>query len=286
MQLFFQQVFNGIMLGSTYALVALGLTLVFGILQVPNFAHGHLYMLGAYVTYFMMTLYGFGFWPAMLVSMLSLALLGAVVERVVFRPLAKQSHVSMFISAIGLLMVIENSVIVAWGPRAYRIPNPYPGIINVLEITMTKQRLLVIVAAVVLMVLLNLFIKKTVLGTAVLAVAQNREGARLVGINVNRVSTLVFAISAALAAAAASLVSPIFMISPTMGALLVMKAMSIIILGGMGSIKGAILGGYILGLVEGLGGGYLSAAYKDVYAFGLLVVALAIKPEGLFGGSG
>jgi len=282
-QLFLQQVFNGIMIGSTYAIVALGLTLVFGILHVPNFAHGHLYMLGAYVTFFMMKLYGLSFWPALLISMLVLALIGVLVERIVFRPLINQAHITMFISAIGLLMLIENFVIVAWGPRAHRIQNPYPTIVRVFGITMTHQRIIVIAAAVILMVLLQLFIKKTIVGTTIEAVAQDREGALMMGISVNRVAGMTFAISSALAAAAASLVAPIFMISPTMGGLLVMKAMIIIILGGMGSIKGAILGGYILGLVEALGGGYLSAAYKDVFAFGLLIAVLAVKPTGLFG---
>jgi branched-chain amino acid transport system permease protein len=283
MQLFFQQIFNGVMLGSTYAIVALGLTLVFGILHIPNFAHGHLYMLGAYVSFFLMTLYGFGFWTALVTSMVVLGLLGMLIERVVYRPLQDKPHINSFISAIGALIILETSVIVFWGPQGRRIPNPYPDIVELLGITMSHQRLLVIVAAIVLIVLLQVFIKKTTPGTTIEAVAQNREGAMLVGINVNWVSSLTFAISTATAAAAATLVAPIFMISPTMGALLGMKAFIIVILGGLGSIPGAILGGYILGILEAIGGGYLSAAYKDVYAFGALILILSIRPTGLFG---
>ena len=283
MALFLQQVFNGIMLGSTYAIVALGLTLVFGILHIPNFAHGHLYMLGAYIGFFLMTLYGFGFWTALIASMIILALVGMLVERVVYRPLQKRPVINSFISAVGALMVLETGVIVLWGPQGRRIPNPYPGIVDLLGITMTWQRLLVILVAIVLIILLQMFIKKTTVGTTIEAVAQNREGAMLVGINVNRVFSLTFAISTATAAAAACLVAPIFMISPTMGALLGMKAFVIVILGGLGSIPGAILGGYILGLLEAIGGGYLSAAYKDVYAFGALILILSIRPTGLFG---
>jgi branched-chain amino acid transport system permease protein len=283
MDLFFQQVFNGIMLGSTYAIVALGLTLVFGILHIPNFAHGHLYMLGAYVSFFLMTLYGFGFWPALIASVVILGLIGIVVERVVYRPLRDKPHINSFISAVGALMVLETSVIVFWGPQGRRIPNPYPGIVDVLGITMSYQRLLVILAAIVLIALLQIFIKRTTPGITIEAVAQNREGAMLVGVNVNWVSSLTFAISTGTAAAAACLVAPIFMISPTMGALLGMKAFVIVILGGLGSIPGAILGGYILGLLEAIGGGYLSAAYKDVYAFGALILILSIRPTGLFG---
>jgi len=283
MQLFFQQIFNGIMLGSTYAIVALGLTLVFGILHIPNFAHGHLYMLGAYISFFLMTLYGFGFWTALISSMVILGLIGMLIERVVYRPLQGRPHINSFISAVGALIILETSVIVFWGPQGRRIPNPYPDIVELLGITMSYQRLLVIVAAIVLIILLQLFIKKTTPGTTIEAVAQNREGAMLVGINVNWVSSLTFAISTATAAAAASLVAPIFMISPTMGALLGMKAFVIVILGGLGSIPGAIVGGYILGILEAIGGGYLSAAYKDVYAFGALILILSIRPTGLFG---
>ncbi len=286
MDLFFQQVFNGIMLGSTYAIVALGLTLVFGILHIPNFAHGHLYMLGAYVSFFLMTLYGFGFWPALIASVVILGLIGIVVERVVYRPLRDKPHINSFISAVGALMVLETSVIVFWGPQGRRIPNPYPGIVEVLGITMSYQRLLVILAAIVLIALLQIFIKRTTPGITIEAVAQNREGAMLVGVNVNWVSSLTFAISTGTAAAAACLVAPIFMITPTMGALLGMKAFVIVILGGLGSIPGAILGGYILGLLEAIGGGYLSAAYKDVYAFGALILILSIRPTGLFGKEG
>jgi branched-chain amino acid transport system permease protein len=283
MELFLQQVFNGVMLGSTYAIVAVGLTLVFGILNIPNFAHGHLYMLGAYISFFLMTVHGLGFWPALIASMAILAFGGMLVERIVFRPLRDKPHINSFISAIGALMILETGVIALWGPQGRRIPNPYPGIVELLGITMTYQRLLVIVAAIVLIILLQIFINRTTPGATIEAVAQNREGAMLVGINVNRVSSLTFAISAATAAAAACLVAPIFMISPTMGALLGMKAFVIVILGGLGSIPGAILGGYILGLLETIGGGYLSAAYKDVYAFGALILILAIKPTGLFG---
>jgi len=283
MELFLQQIFNGIMLGSTYAIVAVGLTLVFGILHIPNFAHGHLYMFGAYIAFFLMTIVGLGFWASFFASVAVMGAIGVILERLAYRPLRERPHIDSFISAIGALMILETSVIVIWGPQGRRIPNPYPGIIEVLGVTMSYQRLIVIVAAVSMILLLNLFIKRTTLGATIEAVAQNREGAMLVGIDVNKVSAITFAISAGTAAAAACLVAPIFIISPTMGALLGMKAFVIVILGGLGSIPGAIVGGYILGLLEAMGGGYLSAAYKDVYAFGALIVILSLKPTGLFG---
>lgn len=283
MDLFFQQVFNGVMLGSTYAIVALGLTLVFGILHIPNFAHGHLYMLGAYVSFFLITYFGFGFWTALILATLCLGLVGVVVERVVYRPLKDQPHINSFISAIGALMILENGVMAIWGPQGQRIPNPYPDPIELFGIVMSTQRVLLIVVTLVLIGLLQLFIKRTTMGSTIEAVAQDPEGAMLVGINVNRVSSMTFAISTATAATAACMVAPIFMISPSMGVLLGMKAFIICILGGLGSVPGAILGGVILGMLEALGGGYISAAYKDVYAFGALILILAVKPTGLFG---
>lgn len=283
MELFLQQVFNGIMFGSTYAIVALGLTLVMGILNIPNFAHGHLYMLGGYVTYLSIATLGLGFWPSVLVSLVVLGLAGVVMERIVYRPLAGQPPINAFIAAIGSLLFLEAFALVVWGPQGLRIANPYPQTFHVLGITIGLQRLLVIIAAAALIAGLHFFMKKTLLGATIEAVAQNPEGAMLTGINVNRVSAITFAISSATAAVAASFLSPIFMLSPSMGAILGMKAFIIVILGGLGSIPGAILGGYILGLLEALGGGYISAAYKDVFAFGALIVILSIKPTGLFG---
>lgn len=283
MELFLQQVFNGVMLGSTYAIVALGLTMVFGILHIPNFAHGHMYMLGAYVCFFLITIFGFAYWPAVAVSAIILALAGVVLEFLVYKPLRNASGLSPFIAALGALIVLENVVVVLWGPEGHRIPNPYPGIIDAFGITMSTQRLLVIGIAFLMIILLQVFIKKTTLGSTIEAVAQNKEGATLVGINVNRVSAMTFAIATGLAAIAACLVAPIFMISPSMGSLVGTKAFVIVILGGLGSIPGAIVGGLILGLIEAIGGGYFSAAYKDVFGFGALVLILAIKPTGLFG---
>jgi branched-chain amino acid transport system permease protein len=283
MELFFQQVFNGIMFGSTYAIVALGLTLVMGILNIPNFAHGHLYMIGGYVTFFFMASVGLGYWLALVMSVIVLGIVGVLMERFVYRPLNDQPHINAFIAAIGSLLFLEAFALVVWGPQGLRIANPYPQIFDVFGITMSVQRLLVIFGAIILILLLHFFLKKTIIGTTIEAVAQNQEGAMLNGINVNRVSAMTFAISASTAAVAASLLAPIFMLSPSMGAILGMKAFIIVILGGMGSIPGAIIGGYILGLIEALGGGYVSAAYKDVFAFGALILILAIKPTGLFG---
>ena len=283
MELFLQQVFNGIMFGSTYAIIALGLTLVMGILHIPNFAHGHLYMLGGYILFFFVSTLGVGYWPGVLLAVVTMGIVGVIMERIVYRPLYNQPHINSFIGAIGSLLFLEAFALVVWGSQGLRIPNPYPQMIEILGITTSIQRLLVIIGSVALILAVQFFLKKTLLGTTIEAMAQNREGAMLMGINVNRVSALTFAISAGTAGAAACLITPIFMLSPSMGAILGMKAFVIIILGGMGSVPGAILGGYILGLVEALGGGYISAAYSDVFAFSALILILAIKPTGIFG---
>ncbi|MFH1134551.1 MAG: branched-chain amino acid ABC transporter permease [Pseudomonadota bacterium] len=283
MTLFIQQVINGIMLGSVYSLVALGLTLIYGILHIPNFAHGHKYMLGGYITFFLISIYHFNYWLAILASMLVMAVVGALAERLVYRPLRNTPEINYFIAAIGLLMILESGAYILFGPSSRQFPAAHEQLLNIFGATVTMQRLYVIGCTVVLIVILQLFIKKTTTGATIEAMAQNREGALLVGIDINRVATLTFAIGTGLAAAAAGLVGPVSWVYPTMGAMPNLKAFVIIILGGMGSLPGAVVGGYILGLMEALCAGYVSANYEPLFAFGVLIAILAFKPTGLFG---
>lgn len=282
MDLFFQQLLNGITLGCIYSLVALGLTLVYGILQVPNFAHGAFYMVGAYVTYFMLTSFGINYWIAILISAIVVAMLSVLSERLVFTPLRNAEPTHDMIAAIGMLLFLEALAQILWGADFRRMPTAYDQVVHIFGLPTTIQRLIIIAGAIVLMLALNFFLKRTVTGSTILAMAQNREGAFLVGINANRVLMLTFAISGILAAVAASLFAPINLVYPTMGNLVIMKAFVIIILGGMGSIPGAIVGGLILGLGESMGGTYISGDYKDIVAFVLLVLILSLKPKGLF----
>lgn len=282
MDLFFQQLVNGFTLGSIYSLVALGLTLIYGIMGVPNFAHGHLYMIGAYVTFFCMKLYGLSYWPSALVAGIIVALMGVLLERGVFHPLRHAPSSNQLIAALGAMMFLEAGARLLWGADFRSFPAIYDQVVTIAGVRITEQRLIVIAAAILLMIGLNLFLKRTILGASIEAVAQNRDGANLVGINVNVVTMLTFAIASFLAAIAASLAGPIFLVFPTMGELIIMKAFVIIVIGGMGSIPGAVLGGYILGSVESLGASYISTDYKDVVAFLVLVLILAVKPTGLF----
>ncbi|MFC0558028.1 branched-chain amino acid ABC transporter permease [Halalkalibacter alkalisediminis] len=282
MELFFQQLLNGLTVGSVYSLVALGLTLVFGILHVPNFAHGALYMVGAYVALTVMTALGINYWLAIAIAVVVVAFLSILMERLVFSRLDAKDPLPIMIAAIGMLFFLESFAQYIWGSQYQRMVTPYGDSIQILGLTVTIQRILVIVAAVLLMILLHLFLTRTMTGAAIIAMSQNRSGAFLVGIHSSRVAMMTFAIAGGLAAAAAALSAPINLVFPSMGNLVIMKAFVIIIIGGMGSIPGAIIGGYILGMAESLGATYLSADYKDLIAFFLLVLILTLKPTGLF----
>ncbi len=282
MDLLLQQLLNGVTLGSVYSLVALGLTLVYGILAIPNFAHGALYMVGAFASFYLTSALGLGYWSAMLVSAACVALLAVVAERLVFHPLRNAPELSPMIAAIGLLLFLEAGAQALCGANYHRMSSPYSGVMHWGGVIAPTQRLLIIAGAFVLVAALQLFLHRTVLGASILAVAQSREGALLVGIDPTRVGMAAFALSGALAAVAATLYAPINLVYPTMGDLVILKAFVIIILGGMGSVPGAIAGGLIIGLAESLGAFYISPDYQDLIAFVLLVAILSLRPQGLF----
>ncbi|RCW73987.1 branched-chain amino acid ABC transporter permease [Pseudorhodoferax soli] len=282
MELFFQQVLNGLTLGGIYSLVALGLTLVYGILRVPNFAHGAFYMVGAFASFHLMVAWGLNYWVAMAGAALCVAVLATLAERLVFHPLRNASGLHPMIAAIGLLLFLEAGAQAIWGAEFHRMPTPYGGMVEVAGVTAPVQRLLIIGAAFALMLALHLFLTRTVMGSTIVAMAQNRDGASLVGIDANRVAMLTFAISGALAAVAAALFAPINLVFPAMGNLVITKAFVIIILGGMGSVPGAIVGGLIIGFAESFGAFYISTDYKDIIAFAILVLILSLRPQGIF----
>lgn len=282
MDMFLQQVLNGLTLGGIYALVALGLTLVYGILHVPNFAHGAFYMVGAFATFHLMSAWGWNYWLAMAGSAACVALIGVLSERLVFHPLRHNPGLHPMIAAIGMLLFLEAGAQAIWGAEFHRMQTPYNAIIDLGGVTAPAQRLLIIAGAFTVMVALQVFLTRTVTGSTIVAMAQNRDGASLVGINANRVAMLTFAISGALAAVAASLYAPINLVYPAMGHLVITKAFVIIILGGMGSVPGAIVGGLIIGFAESFGAFYISTDYKDIISFLLLVVILSFRPQGLF----
>ena len=282
MNLFFQQILNGLTLGSVYGLVALGLTLVYGILHVPNFSHGALYMVGAYAAWVLMVSVGVNYWLAMLGAGVVVAIISVLCERLVFNPLRHAPPIHDKIAAIGVLLFLEAVVQAIWGADFQRMPAPYPGVISFMGLFMPIQRVLIVVGAIVLMLGLHFFLKRTTTGATIIAMAQDREGAFLVGIDANKVSMITFAIAGFLAAVAAALFAPINLVYPGMGHLVIMKAFVIIVLGGMGSMPGAIVGGMIIGFAESFGAFYVSTNYKDLIAFALLVIILSLRPQGLF----
>ena len=282
MTLFMQQLLNGITLGSVYILVAIGLTLVFGILHVPNFAHGALYLVGGYATLMAMNSLGVHYFIAIIISIMCVAGIAVLMERLVFNPLREAPAIHDKIAAIGIMLFFDALIPLVWGNEYHRMLTPFADTVTLFGISTTIQRILVIVVACIVVVLLQLFLKKTMTGASIMAMAQNREGSFLVGINANTVAMMTFAISGALAAIAASIASPINLVFPSMGHLVILKAFVVVIIGGMGSVPGAIIGGMVLGITESLGATYISNDYKDMIAFLLLIIIMTIRPKGLF----
>lgn len=283
---FLQQILNGLVLGGSYALMALGLTMIFGILEVINFAHGEIYMIGAFMTLYFTTLFGVPFLLAIPISMVVVALLGLMIQRVVFRPIIGKPMINGMLISFGLSVFLMNLSILLFKADPRSLESGFAHVnIRFFGLQITLERLLAIIVAIVLVSLLYLFIQRTKIGTAMRAVAEDREAAQAVGVNIARIYLLTFAIGCALAASAGSIAGAIFFVSPIMGWTPAIKSFVVVILGGFGNITGAILASLILGIVESFGGGYISYAYKDAYAFVILLLAFLLKPEGLLGGS-
>lgn len=276
-----QTLLDGLMVGGLYATVAIGITLVFGIMGILNFAHGQMVMLGAYTAFFIVSA-GLGFWPALLIGMVAMGALGLVLERVVFR-YTLGDHMQGLTASLGLIMVIENLAAAAFTPDPRTFEPPLPGSFQIFGLTLSSQRVLVLALVVVLVVACHLFLQKTRVGKAIRAMGQNRTGAALVGIQTSQVTAIVFALGSAMAGAAGVLYGSLFAITPYMAAAPLMKGFILTVLGGLGSVPGAVLAGFLLGVAESLGSRYLSASFRDGYGFILLIVALLYFPRGLFG---
>ncbi|MEI6114739.1 MAG: branched-chain amino acid ABC transporter permease [Burkholderiales bacterium] len=278
-----QSIANGVMLGSLYGLVAAGLALIFGVVGVPQFALGAFAMVGAYATYFCTTALGLNYWIALVIAGGFVGIVGVAVHAAVFRPMEKGPGVNMFIAAFGVLLMLQSLAILIFGTRYFRVAPPIGGSISFGGVFLTPQRLIVIIVALALIVSLHVLIMRTRLGACIRAVSDNPAGAAIVGINVGAVGLATMAIGSAMAGIAGGLIAPIGQVFPAMGDLLVIKAFVVVVLAGMGSIRGALISGYALGLAESLGGMYVSLAYQDAMAFVLLLLVLLLRPNGLFG---
>jgi branched-chain amino acid transport system permease protein len=278
-----QQSLNGLAIGAVYVLIALGLTVVFGILGIAHFAHGSVAMFGGYLTFIVMEKFTVPFFLAMAVSMFCGAVVGLVIERLAYRPVQDAPHINAFIIALGLTMMFEGMNLLMFGADQVVIQTPYRGVFNVADIAVAELRLIVILTACVLISAITLLIAKTKTGKSIRAVAQNRNAAVLMGVNVSMVSLVVFAISSALGVAAGALIGALLAIAPGVGESLAVKGFAVLILGGLGSIPGAIVGGLVLGVSEAMAAGFISSSYKDVIAFLVMIVVLLFRPEGLLG---
>ena len=278
-----QQILNGLAIGAVYTLIALGLTVVFGILGIAHFAHGSVAMSGGYLTYLMVERLAMGFFASMAVAMAVGAVLGWLIERLAYRPVRDAPHINAFIIALGLTMVFEGGNLLAFGADQVIIPTPYRDVIDIGGVAVAELRLAVILTSVSLIAAVAWLIRHTKTGKSIRAVAQNRPAAILMGVNVNRVSAIVFSVPSAVGAAAGALVGALLAIAPGVGESLVVKGFAVLILGGLGSIPGAIVGGVVLGVSESLAAGFISSAYKDVIAFLVMIIVLLVRPEGLMG---
>jgi branched-chain amino acid transport system permease protein len=272
---------DGVMVGSLYAMVALGITLVFGLVGILNFAHGQSVMLGAYVCFFVVGA-GYSFWAGAVLATLAMGLFGALLERAVFRRTLGDPFAGLAVS-LGLIMIIENVAAASLTPDPRFMDPPVSGNFAVGPLILSSQRSLVFVISSTLMVGFWLFLQRATLGKAIRAMSQSRKGAALVGIRVDTVSRSIFAVGSALAGAAGALYASLFAVTPFMGAAPLTKGFILTALGGLGSVPGAIAAGFLLGLAESFGSRYLSASFRDGYGFIILIFALLFLPTGLFG---
>lgn len=279
---FFVQVFvNGLMLGLTYVLIASGFSLIYGIMRLLNFAHGEFYMLGAFATYLLCERLGVNYFAAMVLSMIIIAVLGILVYRFFFRPFRDQHDPSLVI-ALGIAMLIGGLALLVFGEKDKSISPVFSGVIKVLGATLSMERVVVIIMAVILMAALTLYIKFSKTGQAMRAVSQDREAAALQGIGVDSTFMLCMAISSALAGAAGALLAPLFFVNPFLGMHAVLKALVVVVIGGLGSIPGAIAGGLLLGFVESFGNTFLGDI-TEILGFVMVMLVLLFRPQGLFG---
>jgi len=280
-----EQILNGLVLGSMYALVASGLTLIWGTMKMLNFAHGELYMVGGYILYFAFTLLGVSpFWGILLAIGIAFAV-GLFLERLLLHPLMDKPgwDVSPLVVTLGVSIFLQNFALKAWGERFKSVPYFIEGTMELAGFRIAYQRILILVVTATVMVAFWMFVKRSRFGVALRATAQDREAATLLGINAHRIYMYTFGISSALAALAATMLAPIFLINPWMGISPLLKAFIVVVLGGLGSFGGAILGGFLLGTLESLSVVLLSSEWKDVVSFAVLILVLFFRPSGFFG---
>ncbi len=288
--MFFQQLVNGLTLGSAYAVIAIGYTLIFGVLNIVNMAHGEIFMFGAFIGLILVTQAGCNIFVALLGAMIGGAVLGYFLELFALRPLRRRkvTHLAPLISTIGVSIFLESIALRIWGPQTQSFPSSFSG--QLIDMGIFKISMIQIISlgtAVVLMAMLTIMLSRTKVGKAIRATSENTETAGLLGINTGRIITLTVMLASALGAAAGVLVGLSFnAIEPTMGTSMGFKGLAVLIMGGLGNIEGAMAGGFILGIAEVFSVAYGASTYRDAVAFGIIILILFFRPEGLFAKAG
>lgn len=284
---FLSYLINGISLGSVYAIIALGYTMVYGIAKMLNFAHGDVIMVGCYIVFMTMSGQGLGTIPAVVLSIIVCTLLGIVIEKIAYKPLRKATPLAVLITAIGVSYFLENAALLIFGADTRSFTNvvTLPALkLAGGALTISSTTIVTFLACVVIMVALMLFIKKTKAGQAMLAVSEDKDAAQLMGVNVNATISLTFAIGSGLAAVAGVLFCSAYpTLTPYTGAMPGIKAFTAAVFGGIGSIPGALIGGILLGVIEILGRAYISSQLSDAIVFAVLIIVLLVKPSGILG---
>ncbi|NLX63144.1 MAG: branched-chain amino acid ABC transporter permease [Tissierellia bacterium] len=283
--MFLEQLSNGIALGSLYALTAVGYTMVYGIIRLINFAHGDIYMMGAFFTYTAIVYFNLPLVPSFIIGMACAALLGVLIAKFAYTPVFKAPKINLFLCAIGMAIFLENFAMLLWGPETQSFPTIIQNQIYTFGgLKFTKLQAVILLISIFLALVLSYIVKKTKIGRAMRCASQDMVAARLMGINTNKIVFITFALGSALGAAAGTLVAMYYKaVYPMMGFSAGLKAFVAAVIGGIGSITGAMFGGLIMGVVESLGAAYISSGYRDAIAFIILIIILLFKPTGLFG---
>jgi branched-chain amino acid transport system permease protein len=283
-------IFQGLVRGAMYALMGIGLSLIFGILGVVNFAHGEFFMLGTYAMYFVSALLGLPFLAGVAAAAIALFLAGVLIERALIEPLRRRAGrdwlLDSFVLTIGLMVILQNLALLGFGSRRRGITTMVEGSVVIGDVTITYERLAILAIAVIIVVTLGAYIRFTDTGKAIRATAQHPEAAQTLGIEIDRIYTIAFGIGAALAGAAGALLISIFPAFPTVGYQPVLKSFAVVILGGLGNIPGAIAGGFVLGIVEAYAIFFMSAGWQSVITPLIIILVLVLRPQGLFTAQG
>lgn len=279
-----QDLASGLIMGLAYASIAVGLSLIFGVLRIINFAHGEFYMLGGLILY-SLTNGGLNFYPALAGAVIGTMVLAALIDRLVLKPLRRADEATIALATLGISIFLANTGLILWGPVPHNIPIPFSTAPLILpgNVYLSRFELFTALLTLVAIAGLHLVLQRTSAGRQIRAVVQDRDAAALVGLDVDRIYTTTFAVGCGLAALSGGLLGSMFLVYPSMGLAAVLKAFVVVVIGGMGSLSGAVVGGILLGVTESLGGAWMPSGFKDIIGFVLIILVLALRPQGIFG---